>query len=179
MSGTLVAAAPRFPHRASLSATGAPRSTVLIRAAIGLAVFVPEGVRKFIFPDFLCAGRLAAIGMPSPGVARLSVGFLELLCGALIAPGRHTRLASMPLIAVTLVALVSTKAAILVGADAWLFRFTDGMGRTGFWPAQHAARIDMAMLPGLLFLSIAGAGPWPMDAAIARRHAMQRRTQTE
>lgn len=175
MSGSLLAATLRLLDRPSLFATEAPRSTVLIRAAVGLAVFVPEGVQKLVFPDVLGAGRFAAIGIPLPAVTGPFVGVIELLCGALIALGWRTRLASVPLIVVMIVALVSTKVPILLGADVWIFRLTEEAGRTGFWAAQHAARTDMAMLLSLLFLSLVGAGPWSIDATIARRHAEQER----
>jgi uncharacterized membrane protein YphA (DoxX/SURF4 family) len=38
----------------------------------------------------------------------------------------------------------------------------------GFWAAAHEARTDVSMLLGLLFLVIAGAGPWSVDARFAR-----------
>jgi uncharacterized membrane protein YphA (DoxX/SURF4 family) len=34
----------------------------------------------------------------------------------------------------------------------------------GFWAMMHAARTDWAMLLGALVLSVAGAGPWSLDA---------------
>lgn len=40
------------------------RSVVLIRLLVGLAVFLPEGLQKLLFPEALGAGRFARIGIP-------------------------------------------------------------------------------------------------------------------
>jgi uncharacterized membrane protein YphA (DoxX/SURF4 family) len=45
--------------------TTAPASVILIRLLVG-AVFLSEGIQKFLFPDQLGAGRLLKIGLPSP-----------------------------------------------------------------------------------------------------------------
>jgi uncharacterized membrane protein YphA (DoxX/SURF4 family) len=55
---------------------------VLIRLLIG-AVFVSEGIQKFLFPDQLGAGRFLKIGLPSPEILGPLVGGFEILCGAL------------------------------------------------------------------------------------------------
>ena len=68
---------------AILTATQAPRATVLIRLMVG-AVFFEEGIQKFLFPDLLGAGRFARIGIPAPEVMGTFVGTVEILCGALI-----------------------------------------------------------------------------------------------
>jgi uncharacterized membrane protein YphA (DoxX/SURF4 family) len=36
--------------------------------------------------------------------------------------------------------------------------------KQGFWPTVHEARADFSMLLGLIFLLIAGGGPWALDA---------------
>jgi len=41
-------------------------AVVLIRLAVGLAVFFPEGLQKLQFPEILGAGRFAGIGIPWP-----------------------------------------------------------------------------------------------------------------
>jgi uncharacterized membrane protein YphA (DoxX/SURF4 family) len=47
------------------------------------AVFLSEGIQKFLFPDQLGAGRFLKIGLPSPEILGPLVGGFEILCGAL------------------------------------------------------------------------------------------------
>ena len=86
--------------------TRAEASTILIRLSIGLVVFVPEGVQKLIFPGILGAGRFARIGIPFPHVMGPFVGTVEIVCGVLIMVGLCTRLATVPLIIVMIVAII-------------------------------------------------------------------------
>jgi len=132
--------------------TDAPAATWLIRFLVGL-VFFFEGIKKFIFADQWGAGRFARIGIPNPHVLAPFVGFVEVVCGLLVLAGLLTRLASIPLIVVISVAIASTKVPILM--------------KSGFWPMEAEARTDYAMLLGLLFLLIVGAGAHSPDAKLA------------
>ncbi|EQB11601.1 hypothetical protein L288_03130 [Sphingobium quisquiliarum P25] len=136
--------------------------TILIRLAVGLVVFFPEGIQKLIFPAILGAGRFARIGIPAPEVMGPFVGVVELACGALVILGLFTRWATIPLIVTMLVALVATKLPILLGHGFGPFSLPD-FKRYGFWSAQHEARADLTMLLGCLYLLIVGAGPWSLD----------------
>src|SRR5205823_2008150 len=78
---------------------------ILIRLQIGLSVFLPEGIQKLVFPDILGAGRFARIGIPFPDLMGPCVGVVETFCGILIILGLLTRLASIPLIIIMIVAL--------------------------------------------------------------------------
>ena len=49
-------------------ATSAPAAVILIRLAVG-AVFLTEGIQKFLFPDENGVGRFAKIGIPAEGVS--------------------------------------------------------------------------------------------------------------
>jgi uncharacterized membrane protein YphA (DoxX/SURF4 family) len=140
-------------HFVRLVRTRAPGAAVLIRAAVGF-VFLSEGVQKFLFPAKLGVGRFLKIGIPLAEIAAPFVGACEITCGALVLAGLLTRLAALPLVTVMLVALASTKVPILL--------------ENGFWTMAHEARTDWAMLCGALFLLIAGAGPWSIDARIGR-----------
>ena len=131
----------------------APAAAILIRTAVG-AVFLSEGIQKFILPGELGAGRFANIGIPWPDVAAPFVGVFEIACGALVLVGLLTRLAAIPLIAVMVVAIASTKVPIFL--------------EHGFWKMAHEARTDFAMFLGALFLLIAGAGPCSVDAQLGR-----------
>src|SRR6516165_3998120 len=147
-----------------LSETKAPAWTVLIRLQVGLMVFFPEGLQKLIFPDILGAGRFARIGIPFPDLMGPFVGVVETVCGLLIIFGLVTRLASIPLIIIMIVALVSTKLPILVGHNVWIFHLAQDIKRTGFWSMMHEARADLTMLLGCLYLLIVDAGRWSFDA---------------
>lgn len=114
----------------------APQSTILIRLLVG-AVFLSEGIQKFLFPATLGVGRFAKIGIPAPHFMAPFVGTIEILCGTLLILGLLTRFSSLPLLIVIAVAIASTKVPILLAGNAW------GMLDEG--------RADYSMLMGLLF----------------------------
>ena len=134
-----------------LLSTNAPAATLLIRLVVG-GVFFSEGVQKFLYPESLGAGRLAKIGIPYPEVMGPLVGGIEVSCGALALAGFLTRLAALPLVVVILVAIATTKVPILA--------------EKGIWAMAHEARTDWSMLLGGLFLLVAGAGSWSLDASL-------------
>ena len=71
------------------------------------AVFLSEGIQKFLFPAIRGAGRFEKIGLPSPEFLGSFVGFFEIACGALILLGLVTRLAAIPTLVIMLVAIVA------------------------------------------------------------------------
>jgi putative oxidoreductase len=129
--------------------TAAPASTLLIRLLVG-AVFVSEGIQKFLYPAEIGSGRFAKIGLPSPEFLGAFVGVFEIVCGSLVLLGFFTRIAVIPLIIIMLVAIFSTKIPILL--------------ESGFWKMAHDSRTDFSMLLGSLFLLINGAGSLSLDA---------------
>lgn len=133
--------------------TDAPAATWLIRFLVGL-VFLFEGIKKFLFAAQWGAGRFARIGIPHPQLLAPFVGFLEIVCGFLLLLGLFTRLAAIPLIIVISVAIASTKVPILM--------------KMGFWPMEAEARTDYAMLLGLIFLLIVGAGSRSLDSGLSK-----------
>jgi uncharacterized membrane protein YphA (DoxX/SURF4 family) len=128
-----------------------PAAVLAIRLAVGL-VFLLEGCKKFLFPVEWGVGRFTRIGIPEPAILAPFVGVVEVACGALLLAGLLTRLAAIPLIIDITVAILTTKLPILLAK--------------GFWPMEAEARTDYAMLMGLLFLLIVGAGRWSVDARI-------------
>jgi putative oxidoreductase len=140
------------------------RAVILIRILVGW-VFISEGIQKFLFPAALGVGRFAKIGIPHPGVMAPLVGAIEIVCGAMVILGLLTRLATIPLLAVIVTAIVTTKVPIL--------------HQQGVWAMLHEARVDFSMALGLLFLLFVGAGAFAMtgsrermselDAAVAKR----------
>jgi len=139
-----------------------------IRAAVAI-VFVSEGVQKFLYPAALGAGRFAKIGIPAPEIMGPFIGFVEIVCGALIAAGLLTRVAALLLLADMTVAILSTKLPILLGHGYWRFAAPPG-GKAGLWPMLHEARTDLSMWLSCLFLLIVGGGVRSLDA----RHSGRR-----
>ena len=135
-------------------ATSAPPSVLLIRLVVG-AVFLSEGIQKFLFPNDLGVGRFIKIGIPAPQVMATFVGMVEIVCGTLIIFGLLTRLAAIPLIIDMVVAIVTTKIPILL--------------KSGFWAMAHEARVDYAMLLGSIFLLVVGAGRLSIDWRLGSR----------
>jgi uncharacterized membrane protein YphA (DoxX/SURF4 family) len=124
------------------------KTTILIRLMVG-AVFLSEGIQKFLFPDTLGAGRFSKIGLPSPEFLGSFVGTFEIVCGTLILLGLFTRFAGIPLIIIMLVAIATTK--------------TEVLAKDGFWEMLHGSRTDWAMLLGSIFLLIKGSGFYSLD----------------
>jgi putative oxidoreductase len=137
-----------------LLATNGPRAVVLVRLIVGV-VFASEGIQKFLFPGALGVGRFAKIGLPVPDLLAPLVGAFEVTCGILVLLGLCTRLATVPLIMIMAVAIVTTKVPLLLGK--------------GFWVMAHEARADWSMLLGSVYLLLVGAGRWSVDAVLARQ----------
>ena len=140
---------------AAIKKTEAPRSTIIIRMMVG-AIFLSEGIQKFLLPAQVGAGRFEKIGLPEPGLLAPFVGGVEIVCGLLVLVGVFTRLAVVPLLIVMSTAILTTKVPILL--------------QDGFWKMAHDSRTDFAMLLGSLFLLIVGAGRWSWDARHGARH---------
>ena len=106
------------------------RTTILIRLMVG-AVFLSEGIQKFLFSEKLGSGRFAKIGLPNPEFLGPFVGAFETTCGFLILIGLLTRLAAIPPLIIMLVAIATTKAQLLA--------------ENGFWSMLHDSRTDWSM----------------------------------
>jgi len=160
-AGITTAAAPEFsPIRAGggigerlhrITHSTAPVSAVLIRSVVG-AVFLLEGILKFINPQEMGAGRFLKIGIPLPSFFGPFDGAFEIGCGVLLMLGLMTRLAAVPMIVNMIVAIASTKIPMLL--------------QFGFWKAAHEARLDFTMLLACVFLLRAGAGPMSLDSHV-------------
>ena len=155
---------------AGLLKSDAPPAVVLIRIMVG-AVFLSEGIQKFLEPASRGAGRFVKIGIPFPEVMGPFIGGIEIVCGALVLAGILTRLAAIPLIVNMVVAIVSTKIPILLGYGFWGFGLKS-LSSYGFFSMAHEARTDFCMLLGSVFLLIVGSGPWAFDRHL--EHRLQR-----
>jgi uncharacterized membrane protein YphA (DoxX/SURF4 family) len=114
------------------------------------AVFLAEGIQKFLFPQALGVGRFETIGIPAPAIMAPFVGGVEIIFGMLLILGLFTRLATIPLLIDITVAIITTKIPLLASK--------------GPWPTAHEARTDFCMLLGLLFLLLSGPGTLSFDA---------------
>ena len=121
---------------------------IIPRLIVGL-VFLSEGIQKFIYPELVGTGRFTKIGFSNPEFWANFTGAFEIICGLLILLGLLTRLASIPLLIIMLVALVKTKIPILMDK--------------GFWSMAHEYRTDFAMTLLLIFLLWYGGGRFSLD----------------
>jgi len=138
---------------AKFISTDKDSTTILIRIMVG-AVFLSEGIQKFLFPEKVGAGRFQKIGIPNPEFFGPFVGTFEIACGLLVLIGLFTRFTAIPLIIIMLVAIATTKATVLAN--------------DGFWEMLHGSRTDWAMLLGSIFLLIRGGGKWSLDNSIVQ-----------
>ena len=136
----------------SLLRSNASAAVALIRLMVG-AVFLSEGIQKFLFPEELGAGRFLKIGLPMPDLLGPFVGTFEIACGSLVLLGLLTRFAVIPLLVIMAVALATTKWPML---DA-----------QGFWYMAHESRTDWSMTLGSLYLLVVGAGRRSVDALLS------------
>lgn len=144
---------------------------VLVRLVVG-AIFLSEGIQKFLFPAERGAGRFEEIGILFPAISGYFVDVIETICGALILLGLLTKLAAIPLIVDMTVAFFVTKFPILWGGS------TDypPPEYLGFWDFAHEARNDWALLLLSIFLLIGGPGKWALDALSVRRNCGSRQS---
>lgn len=126
--------------------------TLLCRIAVGL-IFLSEGIQKYLFPENLGVGRFLKIGFSNPAFWAYLTGTFEIVCGILILLGLLTRLASIPLLIIMIVAFITTKYPELI--------------EKGFWFMVHDYRTDFAMTLLLIYLLIYGGGNYSLDKKIS------------
>jgi putative oxidoreductase len=143
-----------------VAVSAAPKATILIRILVG-AVSLSDGIQILFLPESLGVGRLIKIGIPAPAITARFVGVVEIVFGVCIIAGFLIRLTAIPLLIDICVAIATTKIPMLMDK--------------GFWAAAHDARTDVSMLLALVFLIIAGAGPWSMDAVFSGSPRSRRR----
>lgn len=128
--------------------------SALIRLMVGV-VFLSEGIQKFLFPEVSGVGRFIKIGIPFPDFFASFVAVFEIICGAAVLSGFFIQLATIPLIVIMIVAIISTKIPFLLN--------------DGFWKMAHASRTDWSMLIGSIFLLCIGAGKYSLDGLMSKK----------
>lgn len=137
------------------------KTTIIIRLMVG-AVFLTEGIQKFIYPIARSVGRFDKIGFTNPDFWGYFVGVFEIVCGAAILIGFLTRAAALAMLVDMTVSILITKIPILLGHGIWGFTVRH-LDFYNFWSFAHETRTDYAMWLGSLFLLIKGAGYWSLD----------------
>ena len=130
------------------------------------AVFLSEGIQKFIYPAMRGPGRFEKMGFPEPEFFASFVGVFEILCGLLLLAGLITRGAAFAMIINMTVAIIITKIPIAFGESFSPFLLRD-LKTYGFWSMAHEIRTDFAMWLGSLYLILNGGGRWSLDLKIS------------
>jgi putative oxidoreductase len=123
---------------------------LLARITIGW-VFIQSGLGKIQNIDRVI-GFFSSLGLPSPIFTAHLVGYTELIAGVLLVAGLATRLASIPLIIIMIVAIRTALAE----------RVTDFNSLTG---TQEYLFIVL-----LVWLMVAGPGKVALDALVAKKY---------
>ncbi len=127
---------------------------VLIRISVG-AIFLSEGMQKFLFAAELGAGRFQKIGIAFSEITGPLVGATEITCSIFVLLGFKLKYAVLPLILIMCVAITTTKLVTIPEA--------------GFWTVAHGARTDFAMLMSGLFLFLSGSGNYSLDEKLKKQ----------
>ncbi|MBS3771557.1 MAG: DoxX family protein [Bacteroidales bacterium] len=147
--------------------TDQSKATIIIRLMVG-AVFLSEGIQKFLYPAMRGAGRFEGMGFPNPELFANFVGVFEILAGMLLILGFITRGAAFAMLINMTVAIVVTKIPIAFGESFGPFVLRD-LNTYGFWSMAHEIRTDFAMWLGALFLIIKGGGKWSIDRLLMKK----------
>jgi putative oxidoreductase len=142
------------------------KSIIIIRLMVS-AVFLSEGIQKFLYPAMRGSGRFEGMGFPNPEFWGNFVGVFEVLCGVLLLTGLITRGAALAMLINMTVAIVVTKIPIAFGESFGPFNLRE-LNTYGFWSMAHEMRTDFAMWLGSLFLIIKGGGHWSFDRFFMR-----------
>lgn len=89
-------------------------TTIIIRIMVG-AVFLSEGIQKFLYPAMRGVGRFEKMGFPDPEFFASFVGIFEILCGILLLIGLISRVAAFVMLINMTVAITVIKIPIAFG----------------------------------------------------------------
>jgi len=142
----------------------APGSTILIRCMAG-GVFLSEGILKIVYAN-QGVGRFTKLGFAAPELTAHFVAGLEIVGGLLLICGLLTRVIAIPFVIEMVVAILSTKVALYFGTSP--LPLPPSPPQIGAWAVLHEIRSDYAQIMSVLFLLVAGPGPWSLDAYLVR-----------
>jgi putative oxidoreductase len=142
-------------QRTASSSSSLPDAGALTGRLLIAALFLPAGIGKATgFAGTV--GYIASVGLPAPAAAATLALLLEIVGGLALVLGYRTRLFALAFAAFTLVASFFFHAFWAVPADQQLMQ-------------QLLFFKNIAVVGGLLMLSLQGAGRWSLDA---RREAI-------
>jgi putative oxidoreductase len=133
--------------------TGSDSKIIFVRIIVGL-IFISEGIQKYVVMTMLGPEFFSGIGFRNPMFWAYFTGAFEMSCGLLILVGFLTRVASVPLLIIMMVAFVTTKLSLLT--------------TRGFLTFAHEYRIDFSLTILLVLLMIYGGGKWSFDLKILK-----------
>jgi putative oxidoreductase len=141
-----------------------PWAPLVLRMVIGIGFIVHGWAKLSRGPDKF-AGVLHWMGVPLPEVMAWVVTLTELLGGIALLAGAFVALVTIPLLIIHLVAMIGVH---------WQYGFssvrTIGLTATGPVFAPPGVEVSLLYIAGLLAIVLGGgAGPWSVDALLARR----------
>jgi len=83
----------------------------------------------------------------------------------LLITGLFTRVIALPFIIEMVVAILTTKISLYLGTSP--LPLPPAMPKVGFWAVMHESRSDYAQILTVIFLLVAGPGPWSLDAVLS------------
>jgi putative oxidoreductase len=134
--------------RSRILTTESSGSIFFIRLMVGV-IFLSEGIQKFVNPFDLGSGHFLRMGLPMPELSAYVTGIVEIACSVFVLAGLYTRLATIPLLIITIFSLVAIQLPLMIDK--------------GLWGMLHAARVDWCMLLGNCYLLMKGGGCWSLD----------------
>lgn len=124
---------------------------LLLRIALGL-YFLSEGLLVFLLPDAVGAGRMAAMGLPSPQALALIAGSLSLLGGVFLLLNFYAGESALLLLLMTVSSIVATRLPILLGHPIGPFKPS---GNSYGWATfLHLGQTDLLLVVTLLAVVI-------------------------
>jgi putative oxidoreductase len=129
------------------------KKLIIVRLIVGL-IFISEGIQKFLFLEIFGPGFFQEIGFGHAFFWAYFTGACEILFGILMLIGLLTRIVSLPLLAVMMIAFITTKLPMLT--------------TKGFWAFLHEYNTDFCLTMLLILLLIYGGGKWSVDLKILK-----------
>ncbi len=124
---------------------------IFLRLIVGL-VFIIEGILKFLYLEAYGPSFFNEIGFRYAFFWAYFTGAFEITCGFLVLIGLFTRIASIPLLIIMIIALITTKLPLLENRGLWTF--------------AHEYRLEFSLTVLLVLLIIYGGGKWSGDLKI-------------
>jgi putative oxidoreductase len=131
--------------------TGNDSKIIFIRLIVGL-IFISESLQKYLIATIYGPAFFKEIGFSNPMFWVYFTGAFEMFCGILILFGILTRLASIPLLIIMIIAFITTKLPLLT--------------TKGFWTFLHEYSLEFSLTLLLVLLIIYGGGKWSVDLKI-------------